>query len=77
MTTKKALKIFNETGNLRDFLINTMDAYKHQLAASKGCSDTKFNHMNHAIVGCKMIVNDCFREFDKRELEGLAIKKGE
>jgi hypothetical protein len=61
MTQEQANKIFDQTGDLRDYLINSLDAYKQQLSRNKKLSDTKFHAMNTAIVGAKMVVNECFR----------------
>jgi hypothetical protein len=62
MTNKEAQEIYDQTGNLKDFLINNIDAYKQELATNKKISQTKFHHMNTSIEGCKLLVKYCFEK---------------
>lgn len=64
MNAKEAYREFERSGDLKAFILNSMEAYKEQLATTKTVSDTKFNHMKNAIIGCKAIVKDCFEKFE-------------
>jgi len=64
MTSKEAYKEFERSGDLKAFILNSMEAYKEQLATTKTVSDTKYHHMKAAITGCRLIVKDCFEKFE-------------
>lgn len=55
-----------------DKIINDIDEYKIQLAGNKKISETKFQAMQEAIYGCKVIVRRLFGK--KQKIEKAIIK---
>lgn len=49
-------------------ILDKMDDYREMLLKSPKVSETKYKHMEVAIVGCKFIINDFFKTPRKSEM---------
>jgi hypothetical protein len=75
MNQLEADSIFKQTRNLKDYIINSLDAYKDQLGNTSSISATRYNHMAAAISGCKMLINACYKKHDLANRENIDLGK--
>lgn len=62
MTQKDAEDKFNHTKDFEQYIIDSLNVYKEQLARNKKITEKQYHFMNNAISGCCIVVKECFKK---------------